>query len=116
MLNRLHSLARLLASCTLFVVVYFLQAGSEGFIKIGFTSGRSKNRQRCCQTYHHETIDLLVETPGTIQDETALHRMFDKYNVRGEWFRPVPEILDVIRAIQDGVRLRDILDCAQESQ
>ena len=74
--------------------VYFVGA-SRGDIKIGY----SKNpwaRVRDMQTSNNKELRLLGSFRGTRADETKLHQQFSDINVRGEWFKRTPELLDFI--------------------
>lgn len=42
------------------------------------------------------TLVVLLQMEGSEKDETALHQRFVSARERGEWFRPVPELLLVI--------------------
>jgi hypothetical protein len=75
-------------------MVYFIQAGVGGCIKIGVTvdvSDRMNNIQVGCP----DEVTLI----GGIYDrraykiEAALHDRFDEHRHRGEWFRPSAELL-----------------------
>ena len=84
-------------------MVYFLQCDNkDGFIKIGRTSGRVRIRWMSVQSCCPYPLTLL----GIISDEVigaqpyalegALHDQFAQALIGGEWFRPVPELLDYI--------------------
>ncbi len=75
--------------------VYFAQAdGKAGLIKIGFSS-RPKHRVRQLLTGSAQVV-LLCAVPGSKDDERALHKRFASARVHGEWFNPVPELLELI--------------------
>lgn len=82
-------------------VVYFVQAGAGGPIKIGVASNMS---QRLCalQTGSPDLLSLLATLPGTTKDEMRLHRLLRSFRHRGEWFRPAPEVLAAVEAARDG--------------
>lgn len=78
--------------------VYFIQTES-GTIKIGQSldiNGRMQSLQRSSGEmmrlvgWIHDTN--VIKTPL----ETKLHRRFAKARVMGEWFRPVPELIEYI--------------------
>lgn len=93
-------------------VIYFLQAGDDGPIKIGYTSRRSEIRRQCCQTYNSEPIRLLAEAGGERDLEDRLHDYLEKYRIRGEWFENCPQVQEIVQAIDEGLMLRDVLDMA----
>lgn len=73
-------------------MIYFVQAGDAGPIKIGYT-GSLKRRLPHLQNGAHEPLKVLGVRQGDQSDEKALHRRFDAHRLRGEWFRPDNEIL-----------------------
>lgn len=79
--------------------VYFAQAGDNGPIKIGQTRD-VHTRIRALRAMHYEEVRLIGVIPETFIPEGRLHIEFDKHRIRGEWFRPDPEILAVAAAGQ----------------
>lgn len=77
-------------------MIYFLQAGERGAVKIGFARTRLgvKRRIRSFQTHTVEQLYLRAVVPGDREDEALLHRRFAAARVRGEWFTPVPELVE----------------------
>jgi hypothetical protein len=69
--------------------VYFILVGDK--VKIGY-SARPLNRLRALQTSHPDKLHILATIPGSQKTEGRLHERFDRYKVRGEWFRFTPEI------------------------
>lgn len=65
-------------------MVYFLQLGSA--IKIGYTTRPIKDRIRSLATGMSEPPILLASLPGDRALEKRLHRRFEYYRLRGEWF------------------------------
>lgn len=80
-------------------VVYFIQAGRHGLIKIGKTKGRVKDRLAQLQTGSAEELRLLITIPGYSKREQELHTRFRHARERGEWFRPSQELLAFIDGI-----------------
>jgi hypothetical protein len=80
-------------------VVYFVQAGDAGPIKIG-TTDDLRTRVAALQTAHYEELRLLGTTPGGPAIERAWHGRFGDDRLRGEWFRPS---VALVLAIQDAV-------------
>jgi hypothetical protein len=39
---------------------------------------------------------LSLAFPGSTDDEKRLHLLVDKHRIRGEWFRPEPEVLALV--------------------
>jgi len=75
-------------------VVYFIQRGSDGPIKIGGTRGDPKVRMAVFQTASPEKLRLLGCVPG---EESAARAIFKAHWISGEWFRPHRDILDFVR-------------------
>ncbi|MFH1379252.1 MAG: helix-turn-helix domain-containing protein [bacterium] len=81
-------------------MIYFIQSGISGPIKIGFTKHESpKQRLSVLQTNHHEKLNLLGTMPGSEKDEAFLHARFKRFKIRGEWFQPVKELIDFLYPI-----------------
>lgn len=78
-------------------VVYFIQAGAGGPIKIGFTNYLPSIRISVLQPMNAETLVLLGEMPAPRgrDDEADIHAKFAQHRIRNEWFRPAPEILEL---------------------
>lgn len=72
-------------------VVYCVSEGTS-FVKIGLTK-RLENRMTSLQTANPRAITLIGALPGGRALEKELHRRFDRWRVRGEWFIATPEIL-----------------------
>jgi hypothetical protein len=73
-------------------VVYF--ADCENLIKIGFSTNV---RQRMKQIGGR----LIVATPGTKDEERALHHRFGEYWVRGEYFSRGPKLMAYVDTLVD---------------
>ena len=86
-------------------MVYFIQSGLTGPIKIGFTgSDRSPaNRLRTMQVGNPELLQLLAVIPdGGRQTEKWLHRAFAYAHIRDEWYQPDTLLLRVVERVQNG--------------
>jgi len=68
-------------------MIYFIQAGDKGAVKIGFAKDVEK-RFAALQTGNHETLRLLKEIQGEIELEQEIHSLLKKYHLRGEWYNP----------------------------
>ena len=75
--------------------VYFIRESSIGAIKIG-VSKHSKRRAKELQDHSLYVITLLATVAGGYSVEFLLHRLFAHAYIRGEWFRPVEELLTYI--------------------
>ena len=76
-------------------MIYFIQAGNDGPIKIGYAQNSSA-RRRELQTGNHEELNLITEIPGGKDREDTIHNDLRSYRYRGEWFRATPEVLAYI--------------------
>ena len=65
-------------------------------VKIGFTERDVDDRLREFQTGCPGILTPLLQMSGTRQDEQAWHERFAAARERGEWFRPVPELLQAV--------------------
>lgn len=90
-------------------MIYFIQRGTDGPIKIGFTaSDETKMRLTYMQVGCPWPLTERALIDGDEIAEKAMHRKFDYARVRGEWFYPVVEILQFIESsIQPCVFSRD---------
>lgn len=76
-------------------MIYFAQAGPDGPIKIGFSSN-PLSRLPALRTASHAEVRILAIIRGSEHDESNLHRQFNAYRMRGEWFQPSQPLLDFI--------------------
>jgi hypothetical protein len=76
-------------------VVYFIQAGGQGPIKIGWSSDLQA-RIAQLQTANATKLSVLLAMPGTFEDEARLHARFAYLRLEAEWFQDSPEILSYI--------------------
>ena len=77
-------------------MIYFLRGKETGNIKIGFSMTPTK-RKASLQTANYEELEFIGIMDGTLDDEAKLKERFSKFNIRGEWYRPVAEILNFIQ-------------------
>jgi hypothetical protein len=76
--------------------VYFIQAGTDGPIKIGISDNPAK-RLAQLQTAHPVGLALLGVVPDVdLALERELHRRFAAYRMNGEWFAPAAPVLDYV--------------------
>jgi hypothetical protein len=94
-------------------VVYFLQAEPGDPVKIGYAKDRAgvERRLRAAQLGHPAALRVLAIMDGGRVLEAELHRRFANDRIYGEWFRPSPGLLGLIRASQTPtLDLRDTPD------
>lgn len=79
-------------------VVYFIQAGFRGPIKIGYTSKSIARRFTNMQTDCPDLLYIRGTMPGARELERRLHEQFSAHyhSPWGEWFKPVPELVAFI--------------------
>jgi hypothetical protein len=75
-------------------IVYFIQRGANGPIKIGTTSGRLRTRLKEIQTGSPEPLYLIGHVRGLEKD---VHVRFRRHLISGEWFEPHEDIVDFVR-------------------
>ena len=75
--------------------VYFVQENSSGAIKIGVAKNVNKRVQNMAVSTPH-LLAVLAVIDGDQVVEQTLHHRFARARIRGEWFRPVPELLAYI--------------------
>ena len=74
-------------------MIYFVQRGQAGPIKIGYTSKDDvRDRIANLQTASPEPLNLLGCIDGGREKEQALHRLFSAHRLHGEWFDATPKI------------------------
>lgn len=86
--------------------IYFMQSGN-GSIKIGYSTN-IEARVSLLQSGNPEILKILRVFPGNIFSEILLQKKFKEYKIHGEWFHPVPELLNFISNITDQNFYREI--------
>lgn len=76
-------------------MIYFIQAGNNGPIKIGIAS-KPETRLKNLQTAHFDELTIRGVMPGDKEVEKELHDRFSSYHMRGEWFQNAKEIDEFI--------------------
>ena len=79
-------------------MIYFIQAGDNGPVKIGYTKKDPDARMASLQTGSHDKLKLIGHRSGSTIKERELHQTFDKSRIRGEWFEPTSNLLGFINA------------------
>jgi hypothetical protein len=73
---------------------YFIQAGTDGPIKIGWTRNLPA-RLRTLSTLCPDPLHILGVIRGDVED--SCHMRLGAYRIHGEWFAPSSVVLDFIR-------------------
>jgi hypothetical protein len=100
-------------------MIYFIRDEATQVIKIGYTAGDGESRLRDLQTGCPGELVVLLEIEGSKQDETAWHQRFAAARERGEWFRPVAELLlaisegKVVQLEEEKAQLQERLEAVQ---
>jgi hypothetical protein len=76
-------------------MLYFIRGKESGNIKIGFSTNPDKRKSNL-QTAHYEELEFIGIMSGTLEDEARIHEMFAEFNIRGEWFKATPKILEYV--------------------
>ncbi len=77
-------------------MIYFIRGKESGNIKIGFSTSPDKRKSNL-QTAHYEELEFIGIMNGTLDDEAKIKVMFLEFNIRGEWYRPVQEVMDYVK-------------------
>lgn len=78
-------------------MIYFIQAGTDGPIKIGYVKGDIRKRLSQLQTSNPEELKCIGYMEGGRYEENRTHARFESAHLRGEWFSPTDELLLHIR-------------------
>jgi hypothetical protein len=76
--------------------IYFIRAGDEGPIKIGYTGGSPAKRLRELQTMSPHRLVLLGACEGSVAGERAWHARYAHCREVGEWFQTTTSLLEEI--------------------
>jgi len=79
--------------------IYFIRAGENGPIKIGFARDVEKRRTGL-QPSTHEQLIILATVRAPLYTEGLLQHHFEEEHIRGEWFRPSPRLLRFIETLR----------------
>lgn len=83
--------------------VYFVQESGMGAIKIGTAKNVHKRVIGMAVSTPHLLVVLAI-TYGSYDVERKIHDRFASARIRGEWFHPVPELLEYIAEIKNLTR------------
>ena len=93
--------------------VYFIQEGTTGKIKIGYSSNPHE-RLKSHQTSNSSTLRILGIIEGNIESEQLIHKRFEKFKVTGEWFEPVDSLLTFIENSKMSDREKKTIEFGQQ--
>ena len=80
-------------------MVYFIQAGDNGPIKIGTSSVPEMHIDRL-QQGNHEELRLIAEIPGERSLEKKVRADLKAFELGRKWFHATDEVLNYIKKIQ----------------
>lgn len=83
--------------------LYAARGVDTGRIKIGYSSNPSR-RMRALKSEAGEPVELIgVSCAASKSQEYWTHLNYDPYSIEGlgEWYRPTPEILDLVERMDD---------------
>ena len=78
-------------------MIYFVQVGDDGPIKIGIAEDVKKRISKL-QVAHFIELKLRLTIDGDERHESYLHEKFSLHRIRGEWFHPVSQLLEFIKS------------------
>lgn len=77
-------------------MIYFMQDGDKGPIKIGFTNNHPIKRLQAIKPKCTNGLCFLKIVEGDQQREKELHKLFWRLRIKGEWFKPHEALLSFI--------------------
>ena len=82
--------------------VYFVQQGANGPIKIGRSNFSDiRVRVSSLQVGNPQKINLIGCFAAIPAYELVLHRIFEDARIRGEWYTPTQDLLDIIEMVRN---------------
>jgi hypothetical protein len=88
-------------------VCYIIRIVGTDYIKIG-SSTNIVNRMRSFESMIPMDLEFIGHTVGRLQDEKDLHKILDKYRVKGEWFKiTIEQLKKEVDAYNVGKKLRE---------
>ena len=78
--------------------IYFIQAGDNGSIKIGYTASDVESRLKTLQTGNPNVLSIIGTIPANKYEEKQTHHYFKHLRLNGEWFKPSDEITKYIKS------------------
>jgi hypothetical protein len=77
--------------------LYFIQEGKSGPIKIGWTAGPAEGRRKSGQVFNSRELRIIAELQDYPDSEKTWHQRFAAHHIRGEWFKPAPDLVAAIK-------------------
>lgn len=79
--------------------ICFIQGENGGAIRIAYSIHPVKTLNSL-QNGYPDRLKLLVVIPEVYYKSRGLEKQFEKYNTKGNWYKPTKEILDVIEKLK----------------
>jgi DNA-binding protein Fis len=79
-------------------MIYFIQSGNGGSIKIGYSNNDIEGRISALQTGTPYKLKLIGVMRGELEDEKTIHSIFSEIHIAGEWYLPDDTLLKFIEA------------------
>lgn len=89
-------------------MIYFIQEGDDGPVKIGFSNNPGRRLQQL-KTSTSKPLKLLAVIEGDAGKERELHAAFQEHHISREWFKPVTDIFLYIDSMARGTL--QIIEC-----
>ena len=80
--------------------IYFVQIEGGGPVKVGYAND-VRRRLADLQTASFQRLRLVASMPGDRAAEAEVHKRLNHLRIRGEWFRPDPEMWEVLGDLTD---------------
>lgn len=83
-------------------MIYAIQCGESGPIKIG-RARNVRKRLTGLQISHFEKLHVraTLETLDDVGKELELHKRYAADRIRGEWFKPSPDVLAMVEQLKN---------------
>ena len=80
-------------------MVYFVKCGSS--VKVGYSRsvGSAWERMKNMQTGNPTELEMVKVVLGGLTEERKIHRLFETYLIRGEWYKFDPMVETIINAL-----------------
>ena len=90
-------------------MIYFIQTGKAGPIKIGYTENKTTLKQRfdTLQSATPFKLFLLGTMDGNHKEEKGLHRKFKILQLAGEWFQVNDILINFIAGMGSGPDIKN---------
>lgn len=77
-------------------MIYFIQAGKDGPIKVGCTGNNLALRLAHLQLSSPEKLVVLGCIDGDVEHERKIHNELEKFKRSGEWYNPNIEVFEYV--------------------